>query len=160
MTTIFTSADQLLAAEGRELGVSDWTQITQEQVNLFADATGDHQWIHTDPEQARNGPFGGCIAHGYLTLSLVNLFLPQLIRIDNLQMGVNYGCDRVRFPAPVKVGARIRGRAQIMRVERIGEALQSTVRVTVEIDGVERPGCVVDTISRYTFQSVSEQAST
>ncbi len=151
MTTIYSSAEQLLAAEGQDLGATDWIEIDQARVNLFAEATGDHQWIHVDPERAASGPFGGCIAHGYLTLSLVNLFLPQLIQVDNLRMGVNYGCDRVRFPAPVKVGARVRGRAEIVRVEAIGAAVQATVRVSVEIEGGDRPGCVVDTISRYTF---------
>lgn len=151
MTTIYSSAEQLLAAEGQDLGATDWIEIDQARVNLFAEATGDHQWIHVDPERAASGPFGGCIAHGYLTLSLVNLFLPQLIQVDNLRMGVNYGCDRVRFPAAVKVGARVRGRAEIVRVEAIGAAVQATVRVSVEIEGGDRPGCVVDTISRYTF---------
>jgi acyl dehydratase len=151
MTTIFSSAEQLLAAEGCDLGTTDWLEIDQARVNLFAEATGDHQWIHVDPERAASGPFGGCIAHGYLTLALVNLFLPQLIQVDNLRMGVNYGCDRVRFPAPVKVGARIRGRGEVVRVEAIGAAVQATVRVSVEIEGGDRPGCVVDTISRYTF---------
>jgi len=151
MTTIYSNAEQLLAAEGQDLGVTDWLQIDQARVNLFAEATGDHQWIHVDPERAASGPFGGCIAHGYLTLSLVNLFLPQLIQVDNLRMGVNYGCDRVRFPAPVKVGARVRGRGEVVRVEQVGAAVQATVRVSVEIEGGERPGCVVDTISRYTF---------
>ncbi len=151
MTTIFASAEQLLAAEGQDLGATDWLDIDQARVNLFAEATGDHQWIHVDPERAASGPFGGCIAHGYLTLSLVNLFLPQLIQVDNLSMGVNYGCDRVRFPAAVKVGARVRGRAEVVRVEAIGAAVQATVRVSVEIEGGDRPGCVVDTISRYTF---------
>lgn len=151
MTTIYSSAEQLLAAEGQDLGATDWIEIDQARVNLFAEATGDYQWIHVDPVRAASGPFGGCIAHGYLTLSLVNLFLPQLIQVDNLRMGVNYGCDRVRFPAPVKVGARIRGRGEVVRVEQVGAAVQATVRVSVEIEGGERPGCVVDTISRYTF---------
>lgn len=151
MTTIYSSAEQLLAAEGQDLGATEWIEIDQARVNLFAEATGDHQWIHVDPVRAASGPFGGCIAHGYLTLSLVNLFLPQLIQVDNLRMGVNYGCDRVRFPAPVKVGARIRGRGEVVRVEQVGAAVQATVRVSVEIEGGERPGCVVDTISRYTF---------
>lgn len=151
MTTIYSSAEQLLAAEGQDLGTTDWIEIDQARVNLFAEATGDHQWIHVDPVRAASGPFGGCIAHGYLTLSLVNLFLPQLIQVDNLRMGVNYGCDRVRFPAPVKVGACIRGRGEVVRVEQVGAAVQATVRVSVEIEGGERPGCVVDTISRYTF---------
>ncbi|WP_253273014.1 MaoC family dehydratase [Halomonas sp. PR-M31] len=99
MTTQFRSPEELLAAQGQPLGVTDWLEITQERVNLFAEATGDHQWIHVDPERAKDGPFGGCIAHGYLTLSLVNLFLPQLIEVVNLKMGVNVGCERIRFPA-------------------------------------------------------------
>lgn len=160
MTHVFSEAGELLAATGRDLGVTDWMELGQERINLFADATGDHQWIHVDPERAREGPFGACIAHGYLTLALVNIFLPQLIRVDNLRMGVNVGCDRVRFPSPVKVGARIRGRGEILRVERIGEAVQSTVRVSIDIEGSDRPGCVVDTISRYTFNSVPERETT
>ncbi|MBC8650844.1 MaoC family dehydratase [Pseudomonas sp. MTM4] len=152
MTRIFSSAEQLHAAVGESLGATDWLPIEQERVNGFAEATGDHQWIHVDPERARKGPFKGCIAHGYLTLSLVNFFLPQLMRVDNLLMGVNYGCDRVRFPAPVKVGARVRGTGEISSVESLpNSALQVVVRVTVEIEDSDRPGCVVDTISRYTF---------
>lgn len=151
MSFVFSSADELVAAEGRNLGATDWVEVTQERVNRFADATDDHQWIHVDRERAKDGPFGACIAHGYLTLALANLFLPQLIRAENLKMGVNVGCERVRFPAPVKVGSRIRGRGEILKVERIREAVQSTVRVTIEIEGSERPACVVDTVSRYTF---------
>ena len=151
MSTLFSSAEQLLAAQGMELGRTEWLPLTQARIDLFAEATGDHQWIHVDPERAANGPFGACIAHGYLTLALANLFMPQLMQFDNLAMGVNYGSDRVRFPAPVKVGSRIRGRGEILKVERIKDAVQSTVRVTIEIEGSERPGCVVDTISRYTF---------
>ncbi|WP_298601436.1 MaoC family dehydratase [Zoogloea sp.] len=159
MSKRFSSAAELLAAAGTDLGTTDWLEITQERVNLFADATGDHQWIHVDPERAKDGPFGGCVAHGYLTLSLVNLFLPQLIHIDNMKMGVNVGTDRVRFPAPVKVGARIRGRGEVLKVEAVGEAVQSTVRVSIEIEGSERPGCVIDTISRYTFHPTAAAVS-
>lgn len=152
MTHVFASAEQLQAAVGTSLGATDWLLIEQERVNGFAEATGDHQWIHVDPVRAAGGPFGGCIAHGYLTLSLVNFFLPQLMRVDNLLMGVNYGCDRVRFPATVKVGVRLRGSGEITAVEAlVNGALQVVVRVSVEIEGSERPGCVVDTISRYTF---------
>lgn len=152
MTFVVTSADELVAAEGRDLGATDWVELTQERVNRFADATDDHQWIHVDPERAKDGPFGACIAHGYLTLALANLFLPKLIRAERLKMGVNVGCERVRFPAPVRVGSRIRGRGEVLKVERIRDAVQSTVRVTIEIEGCDRPGCVVDTISRYTFE--------
>lgn len=153
MSFVFADAETLLGAEGRDLGCTDWMSVSQERVNQFADATDDHQWIHVDPVRAATGPFGACIAHGYLTLALVNRFLPELIRGDNLKMGVNVGCDRIRFPAPVRVGSRIRGRGEVLKVERIGEAVQSTVRVSIEIEGSDRPGCVADTISRYSFNT-------
>lgn len=154
MTHLFSSAQALLDAEGLDLGRTDWLAIEQPRIDLFAEATGDHQWIHVDPERAASGPFGMCIAHGYLTQSLVNLFLPQLMTLENMAMGVNYGSDRVRFPAPVRVGARVRGHGVILRAESLGEAVQVVVRVSVEIEGESRPGCVVDTISRYTFNPV------
>ena len=156
MSTLFSSAEQLLAAQGMALGRTEWLPLTQERINLFAEATGDHQWIHVDPERAANGPFGACIAHGYLTLALANLFMPQLMQFDNLAMGVNYGSDRVRFPAPVKVGSHVRGHGQIVRVQMLGQAVEAVVRISVEIEGSERPGCVVDTISRYTFNPLAE----
>ena len=156
MSTLFSSAGQLLAAQGQDLGRTDWLLLTQERINLFAEATGDHQWIHVDPERAAKGPFGACIAHGYLTLSLANLFMPQLMQFENLAMGVNCGTDRLRFPAAVKVGSRIRGHGQVMRVETLGQAVQAVVRMSVEIEGSERPGCVVDTISRYTFNPLEQ----
>lgn len=156
MSTTFSSAAQLLAAEGIDLGRTDWLLLTQERINLFAEATGDHQWIHVDPERAASGPFGACIAHGYLTLSLANLFMPQLMQFENLAMGVNCGTDRLRFPAAVKVGSLIRGHGQVMRVETLGQAVQAVVRMSVEIEGSERPGCVVDTISRYTFNPLEQ----
>lgn len=151
MANVFSNAAELFAAQGKDLGTTDWIEMSQRRIDQFADATGDHQWIHVDPEKAKSGPFGVCIAHGYLTLALVNVFLPDLVRVDNMKMGVNVGCDRVRFPAPVKAGAMIRGRGDMLKVEQLGQAVQTTVRVTVEIEGGERPGCVVDTISRYTF---------
>ena len=156
MSTLFSSAAQLLGAQGHDLGRTEWLELTQERINLFAEATGDHQWIHVDPERAANGPFGACIAHGYLTLALANLFMPQLMQFANLAMGVNYGSDRLRFPAVVKVGSRVRGHGQIMQVEALGAALQAVVRISVEIEGSERPGCVVDTISRYTFNPIEQ----
>jgi len=150
MATIFQNPGELLAAVGRTLGTTDWLEITQERIDLFADATGDHQWIHVDPERARSGPFGMTIAHGYLTLSLVNLFLPQLLEVRGISMGVNYGADKVRFPAPVPVGSRIRGSGQLVKAESAkGGAVQAKVRVTVEIEGKDRPGCVADTISLF-----------
>jgi acyl dehydratase len=149
MGTVFEKPDDLLQAVGKPLGHSDWLEITQERINLFAEATGDHQWIHVDPERAKTGPFGKCIAHGYLTQSLVNFFLPQIVEVRGISMGVNYGADKVRFPAPVPVGSRVRGSAELLKAEPVKGGIQSTVRVTVEIEGSERPGCVIDTISRY-----------
>ena len=146
------STAAVLASVGQALGPTEWITVTQERINTFADATGDHQWIHVDPERAQAGPFGACVAHGYLTLSLANLFLPQLVRYERLKMGVNYGCDKVRFPAPVKVGARIRGRGEVVAAEPVkGDGVQITVRISVEIEGADNPGCVVDTISRLYF---------
>lgn len=149
MTTVFKTPHALKDAVGQALGSSDWLTIDQERINLFADATGDHQWIHVDPERAKDGPFGKCIAHGYLTLSLVNLFLPQIVDVQGISMGVNYGCGKVRFPSPVPVGSRVRGTGELVEVEEVKGGVQATIRVTVEIDGSDRPACVVDTISRY-----------
>ncbi|TMM46969.1 MaoC family dehydratase [Colwellia ponticola] len=147
----FSSKAQLLKAAGQDLGVTDWIPLEQSRIDMFAEATGDHQWIHVDPVKAAAGPFGGCIAHGYLTLSLVNYFLPQLVDVQNISMGVNYGCDKMRFPGVVKAGSDIRGRAEIVSVEAIKESVQVVTRVTIEVADQQRPACVVDTISRYTF---------
>ena len=150
MSTVFASPRELLGAVGKRLGESEWLRITQERIDRFADATGDHQWIHVDPVRAAAGPFGRCIAHGYLTQSLVNHFLPQIVEVRGISMGVNYGADRLRFPAPVPVGARIRGVGELIAAEETKDgAVQATIRVTVEIEGEPRPGCVIDTISRY-----------
>ncbi len=149
MPTVFNTPAELKSAVGKHLGYSDWLMVTQERIDQFADATGDHQWIHVDPERAKTGPFGACIAHGYLTLSLVNMFLPQIVDVRGIRMGVNYGCDKVRFPAPVRVGSRIRGRGELIGVEDVRGGVQATIRVTVEIEGSDRPACVVDTISRF-----------
>jgi acyl dehydratase len=149
MTTVFNTPSELLDAVGRDLGRTEWLEIDQQRINLFADATGDHQWIHVDPERAAEGPFGATIAHGYLTLSLANLFLPQLMEVHNVSMGVNYGCDRVRFPAPVPVGSRIRGCGEVLTAEEVKGGVQVVVRVTIEIEGGERPACIIDTISRF-----------
>ncbi len=150
MATVFENPADLESAVGQHLGYSDWLEITQDRIDRFADATGDHQWIHVDPERAKRGPFGATIAHGYLTQSLVNHFLPQIVEVRGITMGINYGADRLRFPAPVPVGSRVRGGAQLLEVEKVkGGAIQAKVRVTVEIEGQERPGCVIDTISRY-----------
>lgn len=149
MATVFATPFALKDKVGVVLGESEWLTIDQDRINLFADATGDHQWIHVDPEKAKDGPFGCCIAHGYLTLSLVNLFLPQIIDVQGISMGVNYGCEGIRFPNAVKVGAKVRGVGELIAVEEVKGAIQSTVRVTVEIEGEDRPACVVNTISRY-----------
>jgi len=150
MPTIFETPTDLHAAVGQHLGYSEWLEIHQDRIDLFAEATGDHQWIHVDPERAKDGPFGACIAHGYLTQSLVNYFLPQIVEVRGISMGVNYGADRLRFPAPVPVGSRIRGGGELISAEATKDgAVQAVVRVTVEIEGGDRPGCVIDTISRY-----------
>ncbi len=149
MPTVFKTPAELEAAVGRHLGYSEWLPITQQRIDQFAEATGDHQWIHVDPERAKDGPFGVCIAHGYLTLSLVNFFLPQILDVQGISMGVNYGADRLRFPAPVPVGSKVRGAAELLAVEEVKGGVQATIRVTVEIEGSDRPGCVIDTISRY-----------
>ncbi len=150
MPTIFESPKELLDAVGRSLGESEWLEIGQDRIDKFADATGDHQWIHVDPERAKDGPFGACIAHGYLTMSLVNLFLPQIVDVRGISMGVNYGADRLRFPAPVPVGSRVRGSAELIGAQETKDGgVQATIRVSVEIEGGDRPGCVIDTISRY-----------
>lgn len=149
MTTIFKHPNDMAASVGKELGVSDWLLIDQARIDKFADATGDHQWIHVDPERAKDGPFGATIAHGYLTLSLVNLFLPQMVDVQNISMGVNYGCGKVRFPSAVPVNTRVRGRSVLTHVEEVKGGAQATIEVTVEIEGNERPACVIETISRY-----------
>jgi acyl dehydratase len=146
---LFPTPHALIGAEGAALGPTDWLLIDQDRVNGFATVTGDSQWIHVDPARASDGPFGGTIAHGYLTLSLVNYFLPDLIEVRGFTHAVNVGADRLRFLAPVKVGARIRGVGEIVSVEEIKGAIQAVVRVTVEIEGGDKPACVVDTISRY-----------
>lgn len=151
MPTVFESADAILAAVGQLLGESEWLVVTQERIKLFADATDDHQWIHVDPLRAKDGPFGACIAHGYLTLSLCARFLPQIVDV-RMKLGVNYGCDKVRFPSAVKVGSRIRGRGELVAAEKTKDGgVQATIRITVEIENGERPACVADTISRYYF---------
>ena len=149
MTAVFRSVEELAAAVGTKLGPTDWLTIEQSRVDAFADATGDHQWIHVDVERAGAGPFGGTIAHGYLTLSLCSLFLPQLMRVEMSGMGINYGLDRVRFTAPVRVGSRIRAVGEIASVTPVTGGVQVVVRVTVEIEGGARPACVADTISRF-----------
>ena len=149
-TTVDTPADLLALAVPSALGASDWLLVDQKRINQFADATGDYQWIHVDPERAASGPFGSTIAHGYLTLSLANLLLPDIIAVRRTAMGINYGCDRVRFPAPVPAGSMIRGRGELIAARPLdGDGAQITVRVTIDIQGGDKPACVVDAVSRF-----------
>ncbi|HQR98062.1 MULTISPECIES: MaoC family dehydratase [unclassified Polaromonas] len=145
----FQTLSELAACVGQEVAISDWLTITQEQVNLFAQATGDHQWIHVDPEKARAGPFGGPIAHGFLTLSLLPAFFESSLEIVQSRMGVNYGLNRVRFTAPVPVGSRLRARLKLLACESIdNEGQQMTWEVTVEREGATRPVCVAESLVR------------
>ena len=151
---VFDSAAALLGAVGRELGPTAWLTMTQDRIDRFAEATGDHQWIHVDRVRAAAGPFGACIAHGYLTLSLGPLFLDQLVRCERLRMGLNYGCDRVRFPAPVRVGARLRGHGTVLAAEPVpGGGVQVIFRMAIEIEGGDKPACVVDSVARFFFEA-------
>ena len=147
-TTYETPAD-LLAAVGDTFGPTEWLEITQERVNTFADATDDHQWIHVDVDRAAAGPFGAPIAHGYLTLSLCARFLSELCAVRKLSMGINYGVNKARFPAPVRVGGRIRARGELAEATEVAGGVQAVVRITVEIEGSEKPAAVVETVSRY-----------
>ncbi|TSB25594.1 MaoC family dehydratase [Streptomyces sp. NBC_01525] len=148
---VFGSLDELRAAVGEELGPSDWLEIDQRRIDQFAEATGDHQWIHVDAEKAAAGPFGTTIAHGYLTLSLLPALVPQLMRVDNVAMGINYGTNKVRFPAPVPVGSRVRATARIAEVTEVAGGVQLTTAVTIEREGGGKPVCVAESVSRFTF---------
>ena len=153
MPTTFNSVASVLAAVGQDLGRTDYIIIDQKRIDTFAEATGDDQWIHVDPVKAKDGPFGATVAHGYLTMSLANFFLPQLVHYQQLKMGVNYGTDKVRFPSPVKVNSRVAGRGEVLSAEEIkGGGVQVVVRISVEVEGQDKPGCVVDTISRLYFE--------
>jgi acyl dehydratase len=145
---VFANLSEFVAAAGSQLGPTEWMEITQDRVNLFAEATDDHQWIHVDPERAAAGPFGGTIAHGLLTLSLLPHFMHQLYRVDNVALAVNYGYNKVRFITPVKVGANVRAGAVISKVDELDGAVQATVTVTVEIEGSDKPAAVVESIVR------------
>lgn len=146
---IFNGVEELTAAVGETVGVSDWVVVDQARINAFADATGDHQWIHVDVEKAKQGPFGTTIAHGLLTLSLLPLFLQQISRVDGVRMAINYGFDRVRFPTPVPAGSRLRGVAKLVEVTRLEGAVQAKLTTTIEIEGGAKPACVVESIVRY-----------
>lgn len=154
MAKVFEKPGDLLGSEGTKLGPTEWMEIAQDRVDGFAEVTEDHQWIHVDSERAKDGPFGGTIAHGYLTMSLVNYFLPQMIEVRGFSHAVNVGADRLRFLSPVRVGGRVRGTGEIVQAKEIKGAIQSIVRVTVEIESddgqpSDKPACVIDTISRY-----------
>ena len=149
MTTVFAHPDELLDSVGADLGVSQWVTIGQDRIDGFADATGDHQWIHVDPAAAAAGPFGATIAHGYLTLAWTNQFLPEIVRVEGVSMGINYGTNKVRFPQPVVVGSRVRGRASLTAADEIDGGVQAVITITVEIDGADKPACIVESVSRF-----------
>ncbi len=149
MATVVNGPEGIRGLQGQHLGWTDWHQVDQQQVNLFADATGDHQWIHVDPERAANGPFGGTIAHGYLTLSLAPVMLGQLLTVEGMTFGVNYGCNKVRFPSPVMVGSKLRMGAEVASVEDVPGGVQATYLLTLETEGSSKPSCVAEVVYRY-----------
>ncbi|MFG3619502.1 MaoC family dehydratase [Nocardia sp. NPDC047654] len=144
---VFATLDELTAAVGDVVGITDWHTITQQQIDRFAEATGDHQWIHTDPQRAASGPFGATIAHGYLTLSLIPYFSQRLFSVEGARMGVNYGTQKVRFPAPVPVGSRLRDRAELLDVSERPDGARLTMRHTIQIEGAPKPACVAETLA-------------
>ena len=148
--TVLNGIDEVRKAVGNHLGHSEWLEITQERVHLFADATGDHQWIHVDPERAKSSPFGGTIAHGYLTLSLAPSLIREVLQVDGVRMGVNYGLNKLRFPAPVPVGSKLRVGVRLAAVDDVGGGgVQVTIDATFEVEGEEKPVCVAQILSRY-----------
>jgi acyl dehydratase len=149
MATTVHGIESFSELVGKHLGYSEWHRIDQEQVNLFADATGDHQWIHVDPERAKSGPFGTAIAHGYLTLSLAPVLLGEVVVVEGVSMGVNYGCNRVRFPAPVPVGSNLRLGASVAGVEEVSGGVQVVMDLTLETEGSTKPSCVAQVVYRY-----------
>jgi len=150
MTMTIDGIEGLKALVGHDLGHSDWHEITQERVDAFADATDDHQWIHVDVERAKAGPFGGTIAHGYLTLSLAPSLIREVLQVDGVRMGVNYGLNKLRFPAPVPVGSKLRVGVRLAAVDDVGGGgVQVTIDATFEVEGQEKPVCVAQILSRY-----------
>ena len=147
----FTSGADLAASVGQEIGVSDWHEIPQSQIDLFAEATGDDQWIHVDPEQAKEGPYGTTIAHGYLTLSLLAPLMKTTYRIEGAKMAVNYGLNKVRFAAPVRVGSRVRVRVSLATVDEIPNGVQSVWSAVIELEGSAKPACIAEPVTRHTF---------
>ncbi|MGV9744408.1 MaoC family dehydratase [Rhodococcus zopfii] len=144
---VFQGIAEIEAAVGEHLGYSEWLEITQERVNTFADATGDHQWIHVDPERAASGPYGTTIAHGYLTLSLLPVLGSQIFTVEGLKMRINYGSNKVRFPAPVPVGSKIRAGVTVTSVERTAKGANLIVSYTVEVDGGDKPALIAETVA-------------
>ena len=149
MARTIKGPDELKSLVGQHMGTSPWMEITQERVNLFAEATGDHQWIHVDPERAKDGPFGQTIAHGYLTMSLGPVLLPQVLTITGFSMALNYGLNKLRFPSPVPVGSKLRLSAELADVEDVPGGVQVTVRLTFEVEGQDKPACVAEALYRY-----------
>jgi acyl dehydratase len=150
----YSSIEDLEAAVGVDVGPGEWLEVDQDRVNTFADATGDHQWIHVDPDRAKDGPFGTTIAHGFLTLSLLPYFMGAMREITNVRMSVNYGLNKVRFPAPVPVGSRLRATTTLTSVDRLDEhSVQVVTRVALEIDGSDKPACVAETVARVYFEA-------
>ena len=147
----FTSGAYLAASVGQEIGVSDWHEIPQSQIDLFAEATGDDQWIHVDPERASQGPYGTTIAHGYLTLSLLAPLMKTTYRIEGAKMAVNYGLNKVRFAAPVRVGSRVRVRVSLASVDEIPNGVQSVWSAVIELEGSAKPACIAEPVTRHTF---------
>jgi acyl dehydratase len=143
---VFHNIDDMRQAVGTHLGYSDWHTVTQQQIDTFAEATGDHQWIHVDPEKAAQGPFGSTIAHGYLTLSLVPILVSQIYQVQGMQMGVNYGANKVRFPSPVPAGSTVRAGVELLSVEPGNGGHRVIARVTIECAGAGKPACVVETV--------------
>jgi acyl dehydratase len=149
MTTTVRSTDEFHVLAGQHLGWSDWFLVDQARVNLFADATDDHQWIHVDPERAASGPFGGPIAHGYLTLSLIPALIHEVLEVEGMKFGVNYGCNKVRFPAPVKVGSKLRLGASVGSVENVEGGVQVILEVTLATEDADKPSCAAEVVYRY-----------
>lgn len=147
MTRVFGGVEALRAAVGERLGASEWLAVDQKRIDMFAEATGDDQWIHVNPERAADGPFGSTIAHGYLTLSLLPLLCRDIWKVEGVRMGINYGLNKVRFPSPVRVGSRVRAVTELVSVQDVAQGAQAVYRHTVEIEGQERPALVAETIT-------------
>ncbi|WP_018156956.1 MaoC family dehydratase [Demetria terragena] len=143
----FNGVDELKAAVGEHLGYSDWHEVTQEAVNQFAEATGDHQWIHVDVEKAKSGPFGGTIAHGYMTVSLIPKLVWEIYEVTGVKLGINYGSNKVRFPTPVPVGSKVRAGVELVSVEPSSLGFTVTAKVTIELEGADKPACIAETLS-------------